>query len=968
MAYQKLTPPSTLNGGDWTGRHAFTEFNVTSKYDAYVDPDKATNKPYLCLKNYRIMSTAVDRAQISDRAPFTIKIKIDDEEKEYTFNSGTSIKEYDTGVIDLDIGQRVIYYYVEFSSSTHIVLPEGGTAFTINTTITTKNEETYTFTEKACSPVSVKMSGPTEINTGAVSTYTLSATLPSSGERYSSSSTNKFYLKSVIPVYFPSQDGTSGDYAKEYDGFADAYTKTYLYSGNINEVRIAPIYTLSSPGEIGTPRIDSYGQRYNYVCVYYYYYTDDDNFGDRTQLQAHGNFWLNKILIATIYLGVKITSREEIDQDILPELEYAHNVGYYNTDEQHPHILKYGSYICGQSEYRWRVQYKMRYGNAIYAVDIDDYTSGSLKHTRIENPRNSNIYYSNYTYSAALNTVITNAAVNYTVEDMWGNIFTYSDSVTVIPYNIPAMTTARLQRCAKVSSGSGEGYYSYDGQTYHVDDYGDYCLVEWAINITPLNNQNSRYLTISDPASNSRSITLSSYTASGFYVVPADGEKSYDCKFTLRDDFKTTIVGRSLSTVMAIMDFLRVQPETKDPYYLTTYYQIGPSSYRADNVIATPGATIRITHAYYTASSSTPNYDYTNEDPSKCEMSTSRNKLYSKFVYTVTSDGETVEKVSHETVVYVLNSRGLQPSNIRYLFKSYPTTMSWSEISGDQSFIDMDGWIDDISMLTFTEDSYIGICAIISFSDSGGDAHGVAFGKVSELPDTLDIHRNWTLRMPMNIEIGNYYGNGQSVMLSTWMKNTVDRIQAIVDSRPYAIYKQGQFFDDYAASCVPSYGATIDMSSQTFKISCTGNYRAIMKVSKPVKINRQYIYFEFDSFSRSFASSSPIGDPQYYCKIYVLSTEPTTVDQYTGVPNGTVLTSLNVGALDWYGSLYDDGVQFWRIQNDTEWNKYLDVSRWMGQNVWIALSIASGVSAMGTYTENGYIWVRTIELTDDNGT
>ena len=88
------------------------------------------------------------------------------------------------------------------------------------------------------------------------------------------------------------------------------------------------------------------------------------------------------------------------------------------------------------------------------------------------------------------------------------------------------------------------------------DDAGSYCLIEWEINVAPLGDQNSRSLTITHPAGTT-SPTLSSYTASGSLIVPADPERSYEISYTLTDDFETVTRTVQLSTAGVIMDIFR---------------------------------------------------------------------------------------------------------------------------------------------------------------------------------------------------------------------------------------------------------------------------------------------------------------------------------------------------------------------------------------------------------------------------
>ena len=182
---------------------------------------------------------------------------------------------------------------------------------------------------------------------------------------------------------------------------------------------------------------------------------------------------------------------------------------------------QYGKYIKGMSQVRYTAAVTYRYGavKSYFELVVGYNYTTALTYTFWPEAAGTATAHAEDDHDAE-----TEVSVNYDVYDYW----------------TPALTAA-IHRCT---------------QNGTRDDNGSYCLIEWAINVAPLGNQNSKSLTITHPAGTSTP-TLSSYTASGSLIVAADPELSYDIGFSLTDDFTTVTRTMKLSTAGVIMDIYR---------------------------------------------------------------------------------------------------------------------------------------------------------------------------------------------------------------------------------------------------------------------------------------------------------------------------------------------------------------------------------------------------------------------------
>lgn len=758
----------------WNGSHKLgSRIIFDQAYDVYADMANAGATPYLRLNGCRFRTAVGDvRSWISNRAPFTVKIKVNGTGTTYSFNSGSTISHRNGTSYDEDIGQYTdAYYYITFSSTTNIPIPKNGTEFTLNITVTTKNNETYTIVEHACAPISNTLSGSTSINTGAVATYSLLTPVKNDA---------KHCAEAYMHVSFNNTSGSS------YEGFADTYTPVNYKTTNFSSVSFVPLRGNASAGDVAKANANSS----NYIVFTYYYYTNDTEFGT-------GSLNDKRIVISYYKVGVQVKARNEVNASLKPEFDsvvYMQH-GSVPLSEQ---FAKYGAAVQNQGYYDAVYKFKchervmapypphywsntgLKYGSDIMGVAITDYAGTSVV------TKNLGASGTSFEYNRGYLTVPgSGLTIRYNVTDSFGFTTTYTDTFNVLSYSNPYMPVHRARRCEPVSSGSGSDYYTYNGQTYHISDYGEYVLIEWSVSVPPLSNLNSRSLTIQD-TQGSNSITLPAYSCSGLYVAPANPEMSYDIVFYLSDDFHIGQRGaitytHALNTILAAIDFLR-----------------------------------------------------------------------------------------------------------------------------------------------------------------GGT--GLAFGKVAETAQTMDIHRDWTLKMPYDTMVQGYNSNGTAVRLYDWMQTTVSRMDAIVNARPVAIFYQSQLYSGSTAACIPSGYATL-MPNWISIDDVRHNAIAGLLIEPGMKVNRNYLYVDCGAASfvgTGWTSTGPMPT------LYVLTSKPTSINQSTGVPNGTVIRSIELeGTISAAGSA-SDGYRYWNGINN---KLYIDVSSYKNQNIWVVLTCRNGGSSQqGTYS------------------
>ena len=194
------------------------------------------------------------------------------------------------------------------------------------------------------------------------------------------------------------------------------------------------------------------------------------------------------------------------------------------------YFAMYGKYVATKSKLKIALTNTLLYGATVKAVSIA--ANGASYST---NPATTNEL-----LSASYNTVT--AQIQDSRSQMSDQV---SVDLDVLPYSPPAINSFSVHRCD--SDGS-------------ANDEGAYCRVDFDISISPLDNINSRALTVKYKAVSveeyaSDSISLSAYAVTDSYVFPADTEQSFDVRLELTDDFSTTAMQTILSTAAVIMAY-----------------------------------------------------------------------------------------------------------------------------------------------------------------------------------------------------------------------------------------------------------------------------------------------------------------------------------------------------------------------------------------------------------------------------
>ena len=760
---------------NWSGTHKLGTYLILKmNYAVYADMSNTGATPYLLLDKCRVRSSQNVHPFIGDRAPMTIKIKINNTGTTYTFKTGKEIK-----------NKQGSYYYIDFSSDTKIPVPKNGTEFTIDITITTKNNETYTITEHAAGPVPLTVSGSKSIKTGAIATYTLSQPVVND-ERHC--------VEAIMHTYFTSANSSGGS----YNGYADTYTPVNYKTTPFTTVSFVPMRGEAKVGDVAKANANNS----NYVLIEYYYYTNDESFGSAGAPLSSYN--TNRILLSSIRFGITTTARAEVNSALKAEFirfEHRAHGTYIGIDEQ---IETYGGVAQNQGYYDtdlifhrfesdiqapyppyYSSQARLKYGSGFTRVEITNY----LKSTTASKTLGAVGALINYD-GGIIQRVGKNLTVRYKVTDSFGFTSTYSDIITVLFYEDPVMPVHSVRRC----SLSATGAYVQDGVHYAPDDYGEYVLIEWSVRITGLDDTNSKSLTIYDPPDvgmsgmHTTTVSLPSYVCSGYYVRPADTETSYEITFLIGDDFHT----------------------------------------------------------------------------------------------------------------YAKRIKYVEPLNT--------------------------------------------ILALIDLYRGGT---GLAFGKVAEEPFLVDIHRDWVLKMPYNTYVQNYQSSGASVNLYDWMQQVDNRMTAIANNRPYAIWYRGQFYDGGTTAVVPSGGGSVTYPygpSNAIDLSNMTRARTgALLITPGAKVNRRYLflYLSVAGFVGSgWDKQKPLP------KIYILTSKPTSINQTTGVPNGTVKITRSIDVSIYEAGSEEEGLRYCDAAYQTI---NIDVSSYIGQNIWIAITTTNGGQSQTGY-------------------
>lgn len=572
MAVKKFTSWSGQHilGIDMTGDGSGGMLNegvvLLTNYDVYADMANGNTQPYLRLNGCKFRHLSQNDTLIKSLLPFTVKISIGEEETVYTFRSGSTVKTTSNYMIDDDTGLMYNLYTVSFSSTTNVKLPKNGEEFEIHITVTAADDQEAEITEHACSPMSNTITGGKTINTGEVATFTLSNAVRNDAQHK---------VIATMDYYFPSE--TSKFHT--ITAYTSEYCRIDYERNSFTEFSFVPTRFNAAIGEKAVANKNGH----NIITFSCYYYTMDDDFGADaisgvTVAGASNN--TNCILISTITIGINVVAAEGIDSSLAPVFSHDAKI---NAPEFAQHVLRYGGAVQNQTGYQICVYYEgavdstetrtpyppyytmpegLKYGSRFtnYSItfDIDGISETENGIISVSKPR--------FLTEAKILTEAGHYTVTLTLTDSYGFTSTWSEQFDVLPYNDPEFTVYMARRCDDVFGSGEDGDYYYEGRAYRPSDTGEYVLIEWGVRITPLEGVNSRSLAIVEPpsgggaGSQTRTVRLPAYLCSGFYVTPADPERSYDIVFRLTDDFhgtgKNIIRTYPLNTVLTAIDFL----------------------------------------------------------------------------------------------------------------------------------------------------------------------------------------------------------------------------------------------------------------------------------------------------------------------------------------------------------------------------------------------------------------------------
>ena len=191
---------------------------------------------------------------------------------------------------------------------------------------------------------------------------------------------------------------------------------------------------------------------------------------------------------------------------------------------------KVGAFVQGQSKIAVQVSASGAYGSTVANV-ISKFGSSSFNGASftIENLNTSG-----------------DVTLSVTVTDSRGRKATKSQTVTILPYQIPEISTFTGVRCDQ-------------GGTVNED--GSYVKLSYSYEISPLGNKNDKTVTIAYRQVGASSYTTlkteSSYSANTTYVPATvfSPDNSYEFRITVADYFKSVKYDIEVTTAFTLLDF-----------------------------------------------------------------------------------------------------------------------------------------------------------------------------------------------------------------------------------------------------------------------------------------------------------------------------------------------------------------------------------------------------------------------------
>ncbi len=496
---------------------------MESCYDLFADMVDGSATPYLRLAGFSVY--ADDQATLAQRLPITVSVSLS------TGASYTGVTENATSRGTYSpCGNWMNWFVRHFapdSSESNLYIPNDGSAFTITVTLTPRYGDVMTFTESACGVRPVTVTSPQEMTTGRIHTFTLSSALPADSTHRTTGSLS-WYPK--LAGYVTSE--------RIEDCFVDALTKVENATSPIGAFKFA-ICNYDDVPAVQAARADAN------ISVRNYYLSAD---------------FYNGIVTTALDFSVPVMPRahDQVDSDLLPSVNTANTV----ITATPPEAAVGNRYVAGYATLTLQFDIARRFQssqNPYYRASVYITRDGRTQWYYANGNTVTVPTYPQYIHDQQTDTyeILENSVMEYPgyISDRWTS--GYGQSFTLIVntfgYLPPQITDFAVHRCVV----DAQGDYTYGGTSYTKNDYGAYCLIEYGVKFTTLANSNTKNLRITYGTTNV-DVTLSSYTQSGYIVVPANTERTLDVTLRLWDTFTPGGVTSTLrlSTAGVLIDFL----------------------------------------------------------------------------------------------------------------------------------------------------------------------------------------------------------------------------------------------------------------------------------------------------------------------------------------------------------------------------------------------------------------------------
>lgn len=235
------------------------------------------------------------------------------------------------------------------------------------------------------------------------------------------------------------------------------------------------------------------------------------------------------ITVETFYSGYSVGTRSTTvtinfsDDDVAPSvtMEVSDPTGNATT---------YGAFVASKSKIKVELTTTYQYG-AVYAATAinangQDYATNPATTDEIASTANTSVS----------GKIVDSRGVSSNTE---------ATTISILPYSPPQIVSFAIHRC------------NQDGT---ANDQGAYCRIDYSVEVSPLNNINSKALAAnykrrSDQSYTTQAISLTAYTQTGYAVVPANTNYTYDIQLVLTDDFGSVALDLQLSTAFSTVNY-----------------------------------------------------------------------------------------------------------------------------------------------------------------------------------------------------------------------------------------------------------------------------------------------------------------------------------------------------------------------------------------------------------------------------